>query len=351
MKKTLIYIIVLTLILSCVSCTISDGENDNLSTSSEQSEADNSSSLEEESSTEIMLIDQAGREVILNQPAQTIVSSYYITTYASIALGISDKLIGIEKKAETRPIYSLAASDLLEVTQVGSLKEFNVEAVAELNPELVLMPISLLEQATTLEELGITVLVVDPETKEGLNQMITNIGILTGSEDRANAIINAQNEIYDTISALVEGKENPKVYMGSNSSYLETATAQMYQNDLIMDAGGENVFSSIDDNYWSAVSYETILEQNPDYFIIPSAAAYTVEDVLNDSALQDINAVKNAKVFKMPDSYEEIDSPVPSGVLGVYWLAVTLHGTAEDVVDFEETFGKFYKDFYGIDVE
>ncbi len=342
MKKTLILIIILTLIFSCTACN--DSANNSHSSSQQQETS-------VEGAVQISLTDQAGRKVILDKPAETIVSTYYITSYTSIALGISDKLVGIEKKAETRPIYAQAASELLEVTQVGSLKEFNIEAVAELNPDLVLMPISLLEQANTLEELGITVLVVDPETREGLSQMITNIGILTGSEERAEALIQKQNEIYAVIEQIVEGKEKPKVYMGSNSSHLETATALMYQNFLITHAGGENVFASIEDNYWSPVSYEDILEQNPDYFIIPSAAKYSVEDVMNDTALSDLNAIINQRVFKMPEGFEEIDSPVPSGVLGVYWLAVTLHGDAQDVIDYENTFSDFYKEFYGFDVE
>ncbi len=332
MKKIISILTAVSLTLSLSACSI------------------HSDSASDESGGQIKLTDQANREVILEKPAETIVSAYYITTYTSVALGLTDKLIGIEKKAESRPIYSLAASELLDVTQVGSLKEFNIEAVAELHPELVLMPISLLEQANILEDLGLTVLVVNPETREGLSEMIVNIGKLTGSEERAQALIEAQDEIYATIETLVKDKEAPKVYMGSNSAHLETATSLMYQDFLITHAGGQNVFSHLEDNYWSAVSYEAILEQNPDYFIIPPAAGYTVQDVLNDTALSDLNAVKNQQVFKMPEGFEEIDSPVPSGVLGVYWLAVTLHGNKQDVMDYENTFSEFYKEFYGFDV-
>ena len=39
-----------------------------------------------------------------SQPAQRIVSGYYITTSACIALGLKDKMVGIEAKADKRPI-------------------------------------------------------------------------------------------------------------------------------------------------------------------------------------------------------------------------------------------------------
>ncbi len=301
--------------------------------------------------TGISLIDQAGREVTLEEPAQTIVSTYYITTYATIALDVSDKLIGLENKAESRPIYALSASELLELPQVGSLKEFNLEAVAELKPDLVLMPVRLLEQANTLNDLGINTLVVDPETKEGLELMMQNIATATGSEARLQELLQAQDEIYSAVATLTDGKEHVSVYMGSNSSFLETATANMYQNTLITEAGGQNVFSDIDDNYWTAVSYEAIIEKNPDVIIIPTGASYTVESILADKNLVDVYAVANNMVYQMPTGYEEIDSPVPSGVLGVYWLSVILHGSDNDISAYQEAFSGFYSQFYGFEIE
>ena len=74
----------------------------------------------------ITLTDQAGRTVTLEQPAESIVSCYYISTYATIALGLKDKIVGLENKADTRALYALAAPELPQLTQVGTLKELNV---------------------------------------------------------------------------------------------------------------------------------------------------------------------------------------------------------------------------------
>ena len=51
----------------------------------------------------------ADEEVTLEGPAQTLVSCYYITTYATIALGVDDRVVGLENKPESRPIYQMAA--------------------------------------------------------------------------------------------------------------------------------------------------------------------------------------------------------------------------------------------------
>ena len=96
-------------------------ETESQTLSSESSQEVESAPQESTDGATITLTDQAGREVVLEEPAQTIVSCYYITTYATIALGLSDRVIGLEMKADSRPIYQMAAPQLLELPNVGSL--------------------------------------------------------------------------------------------------------------------------------------------------------------------------------------------------------------------------------------
>ena len=86
----------------------------------------------------VSLTDQTGRSITLEKPAETIVSCYYVSSYAVMALGLSDRMIGIENKADKRPIYSLSAPEFLELPAVGTMKESNVELIASLAPELVI---------------------------------------------------------------------------------------------------------------------------------------------------------------------------------------------------------------------
>ena len=80
----------------------------------------------------VTLTDAAGRQVTIETEPETLVSGYYITTSMLIALGQQDKLVGIEAKADTRPIYALAAPELLELPSVGTAKEFDLEGCAAL---------------------------------------------------------------------------------------------------------------------------------------------------------------------------------------------------------------------------
>ncbi|MDY3013866.1 MAG: ABC transporter substrate-binding protein [Evtepia sp.] len=301
--------------------------------------------------TAIVLTDQAGREVKLDAPAQRLVSCYYITTYATIALGLSDRVVGLEKKADTRPIYEMAAPDLLTKDQVGTLKEFNVEAAAALEPDLVLMPKKLMDYADALTQLGIPVLIVNPENQESLEEMLTLIGKACGAEEKAQALLDYYHQQTKRMEDWTRDAEKPSVYMASNSSYLETAPDTMYQASLIQLAGGTNAAAQLEGDYWTEVSYESLLAMAPDVMILPAGASYTVQDILNDPQLKDLPAVKNQAVYQMPQGIEEWDSPIPSGILGALWLTSVLHPDRYPFQDFTKDAQDFYKTFYGFTLD
>lgn len=56
----------------------------------------------------VTLTDQVGREVTVEEVPSRIVSGYYISSSALIALGVRDRIVGIEAKAAKRP-FMLAA--------------------------------------------------------------------------------------------------------------------------------------------------------------------------------------------------------------------------------------------------
>ena len=74
----------------------------------------------------LTVTDMAGREVTLEAAPERIVSGYYISSSACIALGLTDKMVGIEDKSTKRPIYQLAAPALTDLPNVGSAKAFDL---------------------------------------------------------------------------------------------------------------------------------------------------------------------------------------------------------------------------------
>lgn len=303
--------------------------------------------LDADEPTAVTLIDQCGRTVELDAPAQKVVSCYYVSSYAMMALGLSDRMVGIENKAASRPIYSMSAPQFLELPAVGTMKECNVELIASLTPDLVIMPKKLSESAETLAGLGIDVMLVNPENHEDLCKMISLIGEACGVTEKAQSLLAYYETQMTALEKMTENEAKPTVYMGGNSSYLTAAPGGMYQSSLISLAGGVNAAAALEGNYWTEVSYETILAYNPDVIILPSGADYTVEDIMNDAALSVLKAVKNGAVYAMPDGIEEWDSPIPSGILGAMWLTSILHPEKYAPASFLADATAFYENFYG----
>ena len=341
MKKRLLVLFAAILVLSAAGCGKTEEVKDNEAVSA----------TEEEGLYPLTLTDQTGREVVIEKEPESIVSGYYISTSLLIALDQEEKLVGIENDADKRPVYGYSDPDILELPSLGTVKEFDLEECALLNPDLVVVPTKLTGIIPSLEELGITVFVVNPENEELLNEMILLLGQATNSEETAKELLAYKESKMNELSKALENAERPAVYLAGNSSFLTTSGPLMYQHSLIENAGGENVAKEVEDTYWAEVSYEQVLTWNPEYIIIASDAAYGVEDVMADQNLAACDAVKNGNVYKLPNITEPLDSPVPASFLGTLYIAQELHPDVYTIEQYEETFEEFYKTFYQFTIE
>lgn len=305
---------------------------------------------ESEDENTITIKDHLGREVIIEKEVERIVSGYYITTSMMIALGLEDNVVGIEAKAKSRNIYALAAPSFLDLPDVGTAKEFNLEGCIALQPDLVILPVRLKEAVESLEKLGINVIAVNPEDMGLLIETLEIIGLATGTKDRADKLISYYDEKTSQIINIAKNKEQKRVYIGGNSDFLSTAPKKMYQNYMIETAGGINVASDIDDTYWATISYEQLLAYNPDLMIIVPSANYTKDDIIKDNKLSAINAVQNNEIYAMPDTLEAWDAPIPSSILGTMWLTSILHEEDYSYDEFKQDVVDFYKKFYNIEI-
>ena len=172
---------------------------------------------EEPSAFPMTVTDQIGNEVTVEHVAERIVSGYYISSSTCIALGLKDKLVATEEKTDKRPIYKLAAPELIgTIGNVGSAKAFDLEACIAAEPDLVILPKKAKDYAATLAEMGIPAIVVNPESHEQLVGMVNLIAQLTGAEEQAAALIARYDEVLAKIAELtanIADDAKPVVYM------------------------------------------------------------------------------------------------------------------------------------------
>ena len=331
MKKWISMLLAVALVLSMAACS-RPGKTD----------APDSQGL----SYPITVTDHAGRQVVIEKEPQKIVSCYYITSSLLMALGLEDKMVGIEDNPEFRPIYGLSAPHLLELPWVGTAKVLDVEGCAALEPDLVILPLRQKESAEILESLGIDVLLVNPESQTLLTEMIQMVASATNTQDKGDELIAFLDKQEAKLNQILAGVAAPRVYMASNSNMLATAGDGMYQSDMIRLAGGANVAAEIEDTYWAEIDYEQLLVWDPEYIILASSAKYTAEDVLQDPNLAGCTAVVNGNVYQIPCDAESWDSPVPSSILGALWLANILHPEKLTDTDCAAIMDEYYETFY-----
>ena len=350
MKKLTSLLLVLAMLLSFAACTQTAKPEETTPATTEAAVPATEETVPETTVVlrhyPITVTDHAGREVVIEEEPERLVSGYYISTSLLIALDLDEKLVGIEAKANKRAIYKLAAPQLIDLPNVGTAKEFDLEGGAALEPDLVILPIKLKSAVETLEGLGIDVLLVNPENQELLTDMIHMIAAATNTVDKAEALLGFTAAQEGFLAEALAGVEAPSVYLAGNSSLLSTAGNAMYQSDMIRLAGGVNVAAEIEDTYWVEIAYEQLLTWNPDYIILASDATYTVEDVLADPNLADLAAVVNGNVYQMPSKAEAWDSPVPSGILGALWLSNILHSDSLSDADCAAKIDEYYETFY-----
>lgn len=340
----------------CSSKNIAQNDKKAETTTEIKTEITEETTAETNAPESVTITDAAGREIKLATPAEKIVSGYYITTSMLIALGLKDQVVGIEAKADKRPIYKLAAPAFLDLPSVGTAKDFDVEGCAALKPDLVILPKKLTEQADILSGLGINAMIVNPESTKELEETILNIAKATGTEAQADKLLSYYAEKRVQLEKIVEdsqsqGQKPPVVYISGVAGILRTGGSHMYQNELIELAGGVNAAAELEDKGWTNISYEALLNYNPDMIVIIPEAEYSKEDVLSDDQLKDLKAVKEGKVYEMPSAFEAWDSPVTSGILGCMWLTSVINEEQYPFDTFKEDAAEFYRSFYDAEID
>jgi iron complex transport system substrate-binding protein len=269
----------------------------------------------------ISLTDGLGRQVILAQPAQKVVSLAPSNTEILFAIGAGGQTVG-------RDMFSDYPAEALALTDVGgSMGEYNIEAIVALQPDLVLAAeINSPELVKSLEDLGLTVFYLSNPTT--LEEMYANLGIvaqLTGREAEAAALV----ESLKARVAAVDEKIAPissrfSVFYeidASNPAQPWTAGKGTFITLLLERAGGANIAADLEG--YPQLSIEQIVANDPMFIILGDAMwGVTVESVGQRPGWENLSAVKNGNVFPFDDNL--VSRPGPRLVDGLEQLAKLL---------------------------
>ncbi|AZV59060.1 iron ABC transporter substrate-binding protein [Clostridium sp. AWRP] len=176
------------------------------------------------------------------------------------------------------------------------------------------------------------------------------MGKVLGENQQAERLISFYNKVINqtkSVAATIQDNQKVKVYYAQGSKGLQTAPAQSMHTQPIDICGGVNVAQvALDKMGMVEVSSEQVLKWDPDVIIATDASFY--KGVYSDPVWQGIKAVKNHKVYLVPnDPFNWYDrSPSVNMILGIPWTAKILYPDKFQNIDLNGLIKEFYSNFY-----
>lgn len=279
--------------------------------------------LPEQTAESITFTDGLDRQVVLSEPAGTVVSMAPSNTEILFAVGAGAQVIGRDEFSD----YPAEAGELPSIG--GGFGDYNLEAIVELEPDLVLAAeINTPDQVQALSDLGLTVFFLENPTT--LDEMYTNlltVAELTGHlEETEELVKDLQDRVAAVDDAVASAEDMPTTFYeldATDPSAPWTAGTGTFIDTLIRQAGGENIASDQEGQYLQ-LSIEEILVRNPQVILLGDAAyGVTPESLMERTGWSSIDAIANDRIYSFDDNL--VSRPGPRLVDGLEQLAVLLH--------------------------
>lgn len=300
-----------------------------------------------------VVVDQTGREVALAPGLARVVSLHSGASWMVYALGASDLLVGAYYAS--LPTSPVAQDALAELDPEYRAKELpvkpTVEALVALRPDVVIASSVVHGEglASLLAEVGIPTVLYYPETLDGVEAALLLTGRVLGREERARTLAARFREIITTVSAATSGRApRPRVYFAAYTMQ-NVYAGDVIQNALLELAGGiplGRVLAPRPGLFWQRVDAEQILVWDPQVVLVPAYSRAQPADFLADPIWTGVAAIRSGRVYRFPEFFAPWDIPGPESVLGLLWLAETLHPGVTGL-DLVSEVVRFYADFYG----
>jgi iron complex transport system substrate-binding protein len=197
-------------------------------------------------------------------PARIVSTSPSITE-TLFALGLGDRVVGVSAFCRFPP-------EVLKLPKVGTFLKPDVELIAALRPDLVVVHELSTGIDRRLGSLRIPFVVVDRGTLASVFSSIRQIAQAAGESARGDSLVTAIDRQLQQVRRRGEGAPHPRVLfiIGRNPGTLTDLVAVgpgSYINDLIEIAGGTNVLAIKGQPEYPRISMETVLRLDPEVII------------------------------------------------------------------------------------
>lgn len=319
--------------------------------------------------------DQIGRQVTVADKVDRVVVLQHQTLNLLVQMNATDKIVGVMAnwKQQLGDGYARLAPELSQKTALGDLTHVDPEQLVALHPQVVFVTnYAPQEMIDKISSLGIPVVAISlrhdavgEENKmnpsmadeeqaydQGLREGITLIGDIVNKPEEAKALIDATDKgrkvVGERLQAIPED-QRVRAYMANPD--LTTYGSGKYTGLMMAHAGALNVAAATIKGF-KPVAMEQVIAWNPQVIFVQDRYPKVVDEILQSPQWQVIDAVKNHRVYLMPDYAKAWGYPMPEAMgIGELWMAKKLYPEKFKDVDMRKAANDWYQRFYRTDYQ
>lgn len=319
--------------------------------------------------------DQIGRQVTVPDKVDRVVVLQHQTLNLLVQMNATDKIVGVMAnwKQQLGDGYARLAPELAQKTALGDLTHVDPEQLVALHPQVVFVTnYAPQEMIDKISSLGIPVVAISlrhdtvgEQTKmnptmadeeqaydRGLREGIALIGDIVNKPQEAKALIDATDKgrklVSDRLQAIPED-QRVRAYMANPD--LTTYGSGKYTGLMMAHAGALNVAASTVKGF-KPVAMEQVIAWNPQVIFVQDRYPKVVDEILQSPQWQVIDAVKNHRVYLMPDYAKAWGYPMPEAMgIGELWMAKKLYPQKFTDIDMRSVANDWYQRFYRTDYQ
>jgi iron complex transport system substrate-binding protein len=304
-----------------------------------------------ETTADRVVVDMSGTNVTIPSEVDSVVNLWPASNAVMLCMGAGDKLVGTTTFTKSLYWAQFVYPEIVDVP----IATDNAEELLALDPDLIITP----QKATaeTLREAGLPAVYLMFTDYDSMKKAFTILGGILGDEYAEKAAKWSQlvdDNIAEVTAAIgdIPEDEKPVVYYiqgQTNQGLYATFSADSIMNDWVTIGGG--VFASKLLNLTgTTASAEEVLALNPDVVIIGGPAQHELYDELMSSdEWEDINAVKNGRVYTNPNGLFPWERFGMESALQIKFAASVIHPELYQV-DLVAEVQDFYREFVGIEL-
>ncbi|MCB8890220.1 cobalamin-binding protein [Halomonas malpeensis] len=248
-------------------------------------------------------MDDLGRDVCLEAPAQRIAALSPGATELVFAAGAGEKVVAVVSFSDYPP-------KAREITSVGSHTRLDLEALVALAPDLAIGWVTgnPAEQLETLEALDMAVFYIEPRSVEGVASAIERLAELAGTDAEGRRVADDFTNAMDELSARYAGRAPVDTFYQVWDSPLMSVNDAHLIGQVISLCGGRNVFGGLD-RLVPRLDDEAVLAADPAVIVAGGMGEENRHWLDHWAQYPHLRAVKNDQLHFVPPSL--IQRPTP----------------------------------------